>query len=71
MPNNKSWKFLQPETDKALCIMNEEFIKYLENNLKISIETESSKISFVTPKRVIKLYLGNKCISKCTIPKDV
>lgn len=59
------------ETDKALCIMNEEFIKYLENNLKINIETESSKISFVTPKQVIKLHLGDKCISKCTIPKNV
>lgn len=50
--------------------MSEEFIKYLENNLKISIETESSKISFVSSKRVIKLYLGDKCISKCIIPKN-
>lgn len=50
--------------------MSEEFIKYLENNLKISVETEPSKISFVTPKRFIKLYLGDKCISKCIILKD-
>lgn len=50
--------------------MSEEFVKYLENNLKISVETEPSKISFVTSKRFIKLYLGDKCISKCIISKD-